>query len=235
MQNKPSMPYHNQYLQQLYPLQDKFLRFIDTVSANTFYLTGGTALSRGYFQHRYSDDLDFFSCTEIKDFRQVIQQILIKAQQERFSIDVETISDNFFRIYVNDLGVALKVDFVNESVMHYGDFENMSLFSCVDNTLNILANKITCVTRFEIKDMADLWALSRNISFSWRDMIGIANQKSPVDPLEASRIIKSVPDNELKLIKWVKDDLDLTNIYKDLSIIADDILLGRNNSLCKTG
>ena len=25
-----------------------------------FYLTGGTAISRGYFNHRYSDDLDFF-------------------------------------------------------------------------------------------------------------------------------------------------------------------------------
>ncbi|MDR2095073.1 MAG: nucleotidyl transferase AbiEii/AbiGii toxin family protein [Treponema sp.] len=25
-----------------------------------FFLTGGTALSRAYYPHRYSDDLDFF-------------------------------------------------------------------------------------------------------------------------------------------------------------------------------
>jgi len=29
-------------------------------SGTPFYLTGGTALSRGYFNHRYSDDLDLF-------------------------------------------------------------------------------------------------------------------------------------------------------------------------------
>jgi hypothetical protein len=27
-----------------------------------FFLTGGTALSAFYLQHRYSDDLDFFTC-----------------------------------------------------------------------------------------------------------------------------------------------------------------------------
>jgi len=28
-------------------------------SGTDFFLTGGTALSRGYYHHRYSDDLDF--------------------------------------------------------------------------------------------------------------------------------------------------------------------------------
>ncbi len=47
------------YEKQLYPLQDKALEVI--TKANTgFYLTGGTALSRAYLHHRYSDDLDFF-------------------------------------------------------------------------------------------------------------------------------------------------------------------------------
>ena len=32
-----------------------------------FYLSGGTALSAFYLQHRYSDDLDFFS-EELKEF-----------------------------------------------------------------------------------------------------------------------------------------------------------------------
>jgi len=36
---------------------------------NSFYLTGGTALSEFYLNHRYSEDLDFFSEREfeIKD------------------------------------------------------------------------------------------------------------------------------------------------------------------------
>jgi predicted nucleotidyltransferase component of viral defense system len=32
-----------------------------------FYLTGGTALSRAYLNHRYSDDLDFF-VNAVNDF-----------------------------------------------------------------------------------------------------------------------------------------------------------------------
>ncbi len=47
------------YTRNLYPLQDGVLGCVS--SSNTpFFLTGDTALSRYYLQHRYSDDLDFF-------------------------------------------------------------------------------------------------------------------------------------------------------------------------------
>ena len=45
------------YEQALYPLQDDVLAL---VSSDCFYLSGGTALSRFYYDHHYSDDLDFF-------------------------------------------------------------------------------------------------------------------------------------------------------------------------------
>ncbi len=44
---------------QLYKLQDKVLDLIFSTE-QTFYLTGGTALSRFYIAKRYSDDLDSF-------------------------------------------------------------------------------------------------------------------------------------------------------------------------------
>lgn len=53
--------YHNVkrlYSSYLYPLQDKVLKLLD--DKTPFYLTGGTTLSRIYYHHRYSDDLDFF-------------------------------------------------------------------------------------------------------------------------------------------------------------------------------
>jgi len=43
----------------LYRLQDRVLMHLKRAD-HGFYLTGGTALSRGYYRHRYSDDLDFF-------------------------------------------------------------------------------------------------------------------------------------------------------------------------------
>ena len=47
------------YLNQLYPFQELVLRELTAVDSG-FYLSGGTALSRGYLDHRFSDDLDFF-------------------------------------------------------------------------------------------------------------------------------------------------------------------------------
>ena len=55
----------NFFLRQLYPFQDQVLRIV-SVADTQFHLTGGTALSRGYLQHRFSDDLDFFvNCLDI--------------------------------------------------------------------------------------------------------------------------------------------------------------------------
>ena len=47
------------YEENLYPLQNGVLRAVENCKTR-FYLTGGTALSRAYYRHRYSDDLDFF-------------------------------------------------------------------------------------------------------------------------------------------------------------------------------
>jgi predicted nucleotidyltransferase component of viral defense system len=47
------------YEEKLYPLQNGVLSILSQ-SGTDFFLTGGTALSRGYYNHRYSDDLDFF-------------------------------------------------------------------------------------------------------------------------------------------------------------------------------
>ena len=51
---------HDDYYRNiLYPLQDKVLNIMANLPVD-FYLTGGTALSRAFLHHRYSDDLDFF-------------------------------------------------------------------------------------------------------------------------------------------------------------------------------
>ena len=49
------MSYQNKF----YFFQDQVLKAFESLELD-FYLTGGTALSRCYLNHRYSDDLDFF-------------------------------------------------------------------------------------------------------------------------------------------------------------------------------
>ena len=51
--------HENIYRDKIYPLQDRILKVLEELDLD-FYLTGGTALSRCYLQHRYSDDLVLF-------------------------------------------------------------------------------------------------------------------------------------------------------------------------------
>ena len=65
--------------EKLYTLQDWVLAQFRAVKHN-FYLTGGTALSRGYFQHRYSEDLDFF-LNDAADFEVLRDRCLNKLSE----------------------------------------------------------------------------------------------------------------------------------------------------------
>ena len=60
----------------LTPIQNQVLNQIkkSPFLKNNFYFTGGTVLSEFYLQHRYSNDLDFFSENKF-DFALVFQEI----------------------------------------------------------------------------------------------------------------------------------------------------------------
>jgi len=53
------------------PVQKKFLAAIlkDPLIRDTFYLTGGTALSACYLNHRQSEDIDLFSMQKLDEPR----------------------------------------------------------------------------------------------------------------------------------------------------------------------
>ena len=50
------------------------------------------------------------------------------------------------------------------------------------------------------------------------------------DNVDNSKIIKTFPKQELGFIRWAFD-VDFDEVYKDLQIIAKNILLGENNTL----
>ena len=75
------------YEKNLYPLQDGVLNVLNQSDTN-FFLTGGTALSRAYYNHRYSDDLDFF-ITQSRDYDDELNAILSLLREAGFSWDTE--------------------------------------------------------------------------------------------------------------------------------------------------
>ena len=74
--------YEKYYTDNLYPFQNGVLRLVNALKT-PFYLSGGTALSRHYFNHRYSDDLDFFVNPDVQyaEWVQIIFDRLAQASQ----------------------------------------------------------------------------------------------------------------------------------------------------------
>ena len=94
------MPYSQYYEETLYPFQDKVLKVLIECGI-PFYLTGGTAVSRGYLNHRYSDDLDLFVNNDL-NFVSCVERAVSAFETCGFIVDYsENSSESYTRIFLN--------------------------------------------------------------------------------------------------------------------------------------
>ncbi len=218
------------YLDKLYPLQDSVLRIVESVP-NPFYLTGGTALSRCYLHHRYSDDLDFF-CNANAAFKKHTEEV-IKSLENKFIVKVSVIAPAFLQAFVRVEDVELKVDFVNDVPYRAEAPLPTPLFIRTDTWMNILSNKLSALQRQAGKDMADIIFLSRSYHFSWQKVMQHAQGKDMwVNELEIAKLVGIFEAEKFKEVNWINPP-DVKSMMKDLEIISKDILLGTENSLSK--
>jgi predicted nucleotidyltransferase component of viral defense system len=217
------------YLDKLYPLQDRVLAAIAQCETS-FYLTGGTALGRGYLHHRYSDDLDFF-VNDAADFSVQVDNSLRALRDRDMTFTIEKRSDDFSRILCSSESVDLKVDFVNDIPFHSNGIETLALFPRVDSWWNILSNKICALERGEPKDVADILFLCRRYTFMWEDVFREAGEKTTyIDPLIISTLLAGFPMEYFSRVRWMAEFPDREG-GDDLQRIARDILEKRENSL----
>ncbi len=189
----------------LYELQDKVLDIVfDTESI--FYLTGGTCLSRFYYEKRYSDDLDFFTHANI-EFNRGIREIKI-ALSKKFTVVEEVTSKDFIRFKIEDL---LQIDFVNDRIMRYESLNYLDNGYIIDNCKNIFANKITAVIgRDNPKDIFDIYLLDKFTDFDFQEIITVAHEKAGFSNDDLIIRLKTFP---LFLLKNI--------VLKDLSFLDD--------------
>lgn len=183
----------------LYKLQDEILHLLrDELSP--FYLTGGTALSRYYLNHRYSEDLDFF-CHDQEVFEPSVNIIARSLMRSKYLKEQEMqMSETYVRFYVGPL-YELKIDFVYESVEHIGVFKKVQGIN-IDNPKNILANKICCILgRDEPKDVYDIVSLAHAYSFNWKKMMLAAKRKQVLDETDVVKKLEEFPKQLLKKYK----------------------------------
>lgn len=221
----------------LYPFQDGILNIVRQLNT-PFYLTGGTALGRHYFNHRFSDDLDLFVNSEPNYSRHVAQILnALEENQKRFNfaIDYRRLrkEEHYTQIFLTQLENAadLKLDLINDIAAHYGELEHSKTMGLIDNWRNILSNKLAAVFRYEAKDFADIWIIAKHKPIAWREIISEAKTKEAgIDPLALQEILRSFPPDEVMAVKW-NIPIDENNFIADLATIADDILQGKENSL----
>ena len=199
----------------LYPMQDEIFSLLES---NKFYLTGGTCLSRFYYEHRYSDDLDFFflgHANPKEDFEMEFS-LIVKRIQTKFKTEITINGEYFKRVMVYQSEHELKLEFIYDLTPVVGDrIKQKNIF--IDTKDNIVTNKITAVQgRKTYKDYFDLYFLVKEYDLGkvmeWAELKMV--------PLNYEGMLLVLVDGELKgdvfMIKEI-DKKDFDNFKNNLT------------------
>ena len=155
--------------------QKKIVGFV-TKKFKKYYLTGGTALSF-YFNHRFSEDLDFFSQRYTKEDPDKIMNFIAKLTGFKFKLEAEQDDPKLIpmKVYFLELkkGCILKIDFVQDfqknikgvkNGMHSVEdiyYRKMSIGTRTAGKLDIVGKEISA-GRQSVKDLFDIYYLSKH-------------------------------------------------------------------------
>lgn len=143
-----------------------------------FFLTGGTALSAFYLQHRFSEDLDFF--TEIPDeVSRIVPDLERICQNLNAQIEINRRYKTFLNCtLISDKSEYIKIDFAQDTPFRLQPVvfnEKHGIF--VDNPLDIACNKFSALfDRAETKDFVDIYWIHKTL-FSFDEIYENAKKK----------------------------------------------------------
>lgn len=166
--------------------QKQILEFVsrDKVITSQFYLTGGTALSYFYFQHRFSEDLDFFTETEF-DSKSLLAEISkIGDSLKATKIEQQSLSGQ--EIFYFDFGRSkVKVDFAYFPFTPIGEFIKLNDLK-ITSIEDITINKVHAITsRKRSRDYFDLYLCMKKLKWSPSDLRKKYRLKFEIDlPIE---------------------------------------------------
>ena len=165
----------------LTPLQQQVLvaLFDSGLADRGYYLTGGTALSAFYLQHRYSDDLDFFTRK-----RGLLEEDFQHCSAMLTSIDIvvesQDITEDYARLFVYLEGqedTTLKIEFARDvpAIMAPPEIQGRIV---VDSFEDIAINKVcTILSRTESKDFCDLFFILNGSNYGLDYLLSRAREK----------------------------------------------------------
>lgn len=211
------------YFEVLYPFQDRVIQAINQTDTG-FYLTGGTAASRGYLQHRFSDDLDYFVNDDSR-FGLWVER-MIQSLAKDWHCDVLMKEERFARLNLVQKDVWLKIEMINDVPARVGSVQNHSILGRLDSAENILANKVTALLdREEPKGLADIWGFCCQKNLSLQAAITDAQSKAAgIFPADLGRVLCSVQKADWESIRWIQAPPAKTFISQ-LNQLGESLLL----------
>jgi len=211
----------------LIPNQRLFLHeFVKSDLRDVFRLTGGTALSAFYLEHRLSEDLDFFS-SEIVPLT-VIENFL-KSVDSVMEISFSKLFDrNIFDLMMTDRGL-LKLEFTQTTLINIEEYALIDNLR-IDSFLDIVVNKLCAIAdRYDAKDYVDVYCALKNSDLNLKDLFVLAEKKCNIKGIRhvlKSRLLQ-IPDGIQKLpLKIELTETDLKIFFEKLirDIIASEKL-----------
>ena len=182
----------------------------------TFYLTGGTVLSAFYLQHRFSEDLDFFSeqetgVEEILSFLNSLSGIRDVCFEKKFD-------RNLFLLAYPDTNV-LKVEFTRYPFRRIEAGEQIEEIT-VDSLKDILTNKLVAMTdRKDPKDYVDVYAILKDRSdLPLSQIILLAETKFGVRGIGhilKGRFLEKIPRVDCLKLRQPVSQEELTVFYRN--------------------
>ncbi len=177
-----------------------------------FYFSGGTALAHYYLQHRYSEDLDFFSKEEFNPLEVTAFIKTIKDKVGFVSFDYQnSFNRNLYFLKCQNKNEVLKLEF---TYYPFKQIETPSLRDGlkVDSVLDIAVNKLfTIAQKPRGRDYFDLYMIIKKYNFEIERLRMLAKQKFDWD------VDKLLLGSRFYEVNRYKDDPILINKAFDLS------------------
>lgn len=172
----------------LSPAQKKFISLFSENKGlkEKFYLTGGTTLSAYYLHHRYSEDLDFFSISQIEI---LALNVFLKEIKSALNIKKIDFQQSFNRniYFLHTEKEILKTEFT------YFPFEHIEKLAkkgniYIDSVIDIAVNKVFTIYQTpRARDFIDLYCIFKKYkSLSLQKLLKMARAKfdSVIDPIQ---------------------------------------------------
>lgn len=185
--------------------QKLFIHHLPDAILAEFYLTGGTALSAFYLEHRLSQDLDFFTDSEKTMPPIEFLTGLITKLPGIEDLRYERLFDRrIFAATFKD-GNTLKVEFTTypfKSIEKRKKVEKLT----VDSLLNIITGKLFALTdRYDPKDFVDLYFVLQKYDWTLNGLIKMTEERFGIKGLgfiipERLLLVKKIGTKDLPVM-----------------------------------